>query len=148
METQPKTPEKRGKIKDLSIIKTIKTQPKTLEKRGDIDLQISSPKIQIEDLSEEKQFLRKKTIQKSTRPIHQTKNQKLSLVINLLQKIYKDKNEETDQLQIKILLQIIKKNIKKINQSESYRKKLNLVKTPTSRSLCFKNRLQTLKQIW
>src|SRR6266511_2062571 len=42
METQPKTPEKRGKIKDLSIIKTI---------------------------------------QKSTRPIHQTKNQKLSLVI-------------------------------------------------------------------
>src|SRR6266498_2574795 len=81
METQPKTPEKRGKIKDLSIIKTIKTQPKTLEKRGYIVLQISSPKIQIEDLSEEKQFLRKKTIQKSTRPIHQTKNQKLSLVI-------------------------------------------------------------------
>ena len=101
----------------------------------------------IKDLSEEEQFLRKKVIQKSTKPVHQTKNQKLSLVINLLQKIYKDKNEETDQLQIKILLQIIKKNIKKINQSESYRKKLNLVKTPTYRSLCFKNRLQTLKQI-
>ena len=63
-----------------------------------------SLEIQIKNLSEEEQFLRKKAIQKSTKPIHQTKDQKLSLVKNLLQKIYKDKNEETDQLQIKILL--------------------------------------------
>src|SRR6266536_1034586 len=74
-----------------------------------LDLQIAlgkkhSPKIQIEDLSEEEQFLRKKTIQKSTKPVHQTKDQKLSLVKNLLQEIYKDENEETGQLQIQILL--------------------------------------------
>jgi len=31
---------------------------------------------------------------------------------NLLQEIYKNKNEETDQLQIEILLQIIKKTQK------------------------------------
>src|SRR6266487_5201342 len=88
METQPKTPEKREKIEDL---------------------QMSSPKTQIEDLSEEKLFLRKKTMQKSTKPVHQTKDQKLSLVKNLLQEICKDKNEETEQLQIQILLQIVKK---------------------------------------
>ena len=68
-----------------------------------------SPEVQIEDLSEEKLFLRKKTIQKSTKPVHQTKNQKLSLIKNLLQKICKDENEEIRQLQIQILLQIIKK---------------------------------------
>src|SRR6266516_3637341 len=89
------------------------------KKKGKIeDLQMSSPEVQIEDLSEEKLFLRKKTMQKSTKPVHQTKDQKLSLIKNLLQKM-----------------------CKKINQSESYRKKLNLVKTPTYRSLCFKNRL-------
>src|SRR6266487_1999734 len=88
----------------------METQPKTPEKRGEIeDLQISSPEIQIEDLSKKEQFLRKKTIQKSTKPVHQTKDQKLSLVKNLLQKIYKDENEEAGQLQIQILLQIIKK---------------------------------------
>src|SRR6266536_5972419 len=80
------------------IIKAMKTQPKTPEKRGEI-----------EDLSEEEQFLRKKAIQKSIKPVHQTKGQKLSLVKNLLQDICKDENEETDQLQIKILLQIIEK---------------------------------------
>ncbi len=76
-------------------------------------IKVTSPEIQIEDLSEEKQFLRKKVIQKSTKPVHQTKNQKLSLVKNLLQEIYKDENEETGQLQIGILLQIIKKVQKK-----------------------------------
>ncbi len=60
--------------------------------------QKSSPEIQIEDLSEKKQFLQKKIIQKSTKPVHQTKNQKLSLMKNLLQEIYKDKNEKTNQL--------------------------------------------------
>src|SRR6266511_1537136 len=74
--------------------------------------QKSSPEVQIEDLLEEEQFLRKKIIQKSTKPVHQTKDQKLSLMKNLLQEIYKDKNEETDQLQIEILLQIIKKTQK------------------------------------
>ncbi len=68
----------------------METQPKTPEKRG-----------KIEDLSEEEQFLRKKVIQKSTKPVHQTKNQKLSLIKNLLQEICKDKNKETEQLQIK-----------------------------------------------
>src|SRR6266498_3921971 len=48
-------------------------------------------------------------MQKSTKPVHQTKDQKLSLVKNLLQEICKDENEETEQLQIQILLQIIKK---------------------------------------
>ncbi len=106
METQPKTPEKRGKIINLQI-----SSPEVpLEKRGEIEgLQISSPKIQIKKLSEKEQFLRKKTIQKSTKPIHQTKNQKLSLVKNLLQEICKDENEETGQLQIQILLQIVEK---------------------------------------
>src|SRR6266536_1029562 len=80
------------------IIKAMETQPKTPEKRGEI-----------EDLSKEKQFLRKKTMQKSTKPVHQTKNQKLSLVKNLLQEICKDENEKTEQLQIQILLQMIKK---------------------------------------
>src|SRR6266498_4031356 len=90
METQPKTPEKRGEIVDLRI-SSPEIPP---EKRGEIqDLQISSPKIQIEDLSKEEQFLRKKAIQKSTKPVHQTKNQKLSLIKNLLQEIYKDENE-------------------------------------------------------
>ena len=80
------------------------------EKRGEIeDLQMSSSEVQIENLLEEEQFLRKKAIQKSTKPVHQTKNQKLSLIKNLLQKICKDENEETEQLQIQILLQIIKK---------------------------------------
>src|SRR6266511_5040929 len=68
-----------------------------------------SPEVQIEDLSEEEQFLRKKAIQKSTKPVHQTKDQKLSLVKNLLQEICKDENEETEQLQIQILLQIVEK---------------------------------------
>src|SRR6266511_2473267 len=106
IETQPKTPEKREKIVDLQM-----SPPKIpLKKKGEIeDLQISSPKIQIEDLSEKKLFLRKKTIQKPTKPVHQTKNQKLSLIKNLLQEIYKNENEETGQLQIQILLQIIKK---------------------------------------
>ena len=101
METQPKTPKKKEEIVDLQI-----SPPEVpSKKRGEIeDLQISSPKVQIEDLSEEKQFLRKKTIQKSTKPVHQTKNQKLSLIKNLLQKICKNKNEETKQLQIQILL--------------------------------------------
>ena len=48
-------------------------------------------------------------MQKLIKPVHQTKDQKLSLVKNLLQEICKDKNEETDQLQIEILLQMIKK---------------------------------------
>src|SRR6266498_500618 len=92
------------------IIKAMETQPKTPKKRGEIeDLQISSPDVQIEDLSEEEQFLRKKAIQKSTKPIHQTKDQKLSLVKNLLKEICEDENEETRQLQIQILLQIVKK---------------------------------------
>src|SRR6266536_6048297 len=70
---------------------------------------MSSSEVQIEDLSEEKLFLRKKATQKSTRPVHQTKDQKLSLVTNLLQEICKDENEETDQLQIQILLQMVEK---------------------------------------
>ncbi len=70
---------------------------------------MSSSEVQIEDLSEEKQFLRKKTIQKLTKPVHQTKDQKLSLVKNLLQDIYKDENEEIGQLQIQILLQMVEK---------------------------------------
>src|SRR6266487_3568787 len=101
METQPKTPEKREEIIDLQISPP-EIPPK--KKRKIEDLQMSSPEIQIEDLSEEKLFLRKKTIQKSTKPVHQTKDQKLSLVKNLLQKICKNKNEETEQLQIQILL--------------------------------------------
>src|SRR6266498_4819013 len=76
----------------------METQPKTPEKRGEI-----------EDLSEEEQFLRKKAMQKSTKPVHQIKDQKLSLIKNLLQEICKDENEETGQLQIQILLQMIKK---------------------------------------
>ncbi len=88
----------------------METQPKTPEKRGEIeDLQMSSPEVQIEDLSEEEQFLRKKAMQKSTKPAHQTKDQKLSLVKNLLQEICKDENEETGQLQIKILFQMVEK---------------------------------------
>ncbi len=51
----------------------METQQKSPEKRGEI-----------EDLSEEEQFLQKKAMQKSTKPIHQTKNQKFSLVKNLL----------------------------------------------------------------
>src|SRR6266487_3170569 len=92
------------------IIKAMETQPKTPEKRGEIvDLQMSSPEVRIKDLSEEEQFLRKKAMQKSTKPVHQTKDQKLSLVKNLLQEICKDENEETGQLQIKILLQMVEK---------------------------------------
>src|SRR6266498_3319712 len=106
METQLKTPEKRGEIVDLQMSPP-EVPPK---KRGEIeDLQMSSPEIQIEDLSEEKLFLRKKIMQKSTEPVHQTKDQKLLLVKNLLQEIYKDENEKTKLLQIQILLQIIKK---------------------------------------
>ncbi len=106
METQPKTPEKKEKIIDLQI-SSPEIPP---EKRGKIkNLQISSPEIQIENLSEKEQFLRKKTIQKSPKPVHQTKDQKFSLIKNLLQEICRDKNEETEQLQIQILLQIIKK---------------------------------------
>src|SRR6266516_1953582 len=102
METQPKTPEKRGEIVDLQMSPP-EDPPK--KKRKIEDLQMSSPEVQIEDLSEEKQFLRKKTIQKSTKPVHQIKDQKLSLVKNLLQEIYKNENEEAGQLQIQILLQ-------------------------------------------
>src|SRR6266498_4928854 len=92
------------------IIKAMETQPKTSEKREEIvDLQMSSPEVQIEDLSEEKLFLRKKTMQKSTKPVHQIKDQKLSLVKNLLQEICKDENEEIGQLQIKILLKMVEK---------------------------------------
>src|SRR6266498_2604948 len=93
------------------IIKAMETQPKTPEKRGEIeDLQMSSPEVQIEYLSEEEQFLRKKkAMQKSIKPVHQTKGQKLLLVKNLLQEICKDENEETGQLQIQILLQIVEK---------------------------------------
>ena len=41
------------------------------KKRGEIeDLQMSSPEIQIEDLSEEEQFLRKKAIQKSIKSVY------------------------------------------------------------------------------
>src|SRR6266498_4301685 len=136
METQLKIPEKRGEIIDLQMsppevppkkkrkIKDLQiSSPKVqiedllesppevpLKKKGKIeDLQISSPEVQIEDLSEEKLFLRKKTMQKSTKPVYQTKDQKLLLVKNLLQEIYKDKNEKTKQLQIQILLQIVKK---------------------------------------
>src|SRR6266498_3775108 len=118
METQPKTPKKRGKIVDLQIsspkiqIEDLLKSPPEIpqkKKRKIKDLQMSSPEIQIEDLSEKKQFLRKKTMQKSTKPVHQTKNQKLSLVKNLLQEIYKDENEETGQLQIQILLQMVEK---------------------------------------
>src|SRR6266536_4494016 len=106
METQPKTPEKREEIVDLQMSPP-EVPPK---KKGKIDdLQMSSPEVQTEDLSEEKLFLRKKIMQKSIKPVHQTKDQKLSLVKNLLQEICKDKNEEIEQLQIQILLQIIKK---------------------------------------
>src|SRR6266498_182362 len=95
METQLKTPKKREEIVDLQISPP-EIPPK---KKGKIeDLQISSPEIQKEDLSEEKLFLRKKTIQKSIKPVHQIKDQKLSLVKNLLQKICKDENEKTEQL--------------------------------------------------
>src|SRR6266536_3405050 len=88
----------------------METQPKTPEKREEIvDLQMSPPEVPIEDLSEEKLFLRKKTMQKSTKPVHQIKDQKLSLVKNLLQEICKDENEEIEQLQIQILLQMIEK---------------------------------------
>ena len=91
MESQLKTPEKRGEIVDLQMSPP-EVPPK---KRGEIeDLQMSSPEIQIEDLSEEKLFLRKKIIQKSTEPVHQTKDQKLSLIKNLLQEICKDENEK------------------------------------------------------
>src|SRR6266511_2436300 len=107
METQPKNTEKRGEIEDLQI-SSPEVPPK--KKKGEIeDLQISSPEIQIEDLSEEEQFLRKKAIQKSTKSVHQIKDQKLSLIKNLLQEICKDENEETEQLQIQILLQMVKK---------------------------------------
>src|SRR6266536_1586769 len=115
METQPKTPEKREEIEDLQISSPevqredlLESPPEIpLKKKGKIeDLQISFPEIQIEDLSEEKLFLRKKTMQKSTKPVHQIKDQKLSLVKNILQEICKDENEETGQLQIQILLQI------------------------------------------
>ena len=59
MKTQPKTPEKRGKIVDLQM----SSSEVPSEKRGEMeDLQISSPKVQIEDLSEEEQFLRKKVM--------------------------------------------------------------------------------------
>src|SRR6266536_3364222 len=136
METQSKTSEKRGeivdlqmsppeipskkkgKIKDLQmsspeiqIEDLLESPPEVpLKKKGKIeDLQMSSPEIQIEDLSEEKQFLRKKTMQKLIKPVHQTKDQKLSLVKNLLQEICKDENEEIEQLQIQILLQMIEK---------------------------------------
>jgi len=82
METQLKTPEKGGEIVDLQMSPP-EIPPK--KKGGEMeDLQMSSPEVQIEDLSEEKQFLRKKTMQKSTKPVHQTKDQKLSLVKNLL----------------------------------------------------------------
>src|SRR6266536_2442585 len=109
---------KKGKIEDLQmsspevqIEDLLESPPEIpLKKKGKIeDLQMSSPEVQIEDLSEEKLFLRKKTIQKSTKPVHQTKDQKLSLVKNLLQEICKNENEEKEQLQIQILLQIIKK---------------------------------------
>src|SRR6266487_5468512 len=113
METQPKTPEKRGKIEDL---------------------QMSSPEIQIEDLSEEEQFLRKKAMQKSTKPVHQIKDQKLSLVKNLLQEICKDENEETGQLQIQILLQMIEK-VQKNQLIGELQESLNLVKILIYRSL-------------
>src|SRR6266498_59521 len=118
METQPKTPKKKEEIVDLQIsppkippkkkrkIENLLKSPPEIplkKKRKIKNLQISSPKVQIEDLSEEKLFLRKKTIQKSTKPVHQTKDQKLSLIKNLLQEIYKDENEETEQLQIQIL---------------------------------------------
>src|SRR6266511_6189513 len=106
METQLKTPEKRGEIVDLQISPP-EVPPK---KRGEIeDVQISSSEVQIEDLSEEKLFLRKKIMQKSTEPVHQIKDQKLSLVKNLLQEICKDENEETGLLQIQILLQMVEK---------------------------------------
>src|SRR6266536_4234906 len=106
METQPKTPEKRRKIVDL-LMSSPEVPP---EKKGEIeDLQISFLEVQIEDLSEEEQFLRKKAMQKSIKPVHQIKNQKLSLVKNLLQEICKDENEKIEQLQIQILLQIVEK---------------------------------------
>src|SRR6266498_5032349 len=111
METQPKTSEKRGEIVDLQMSPP-EVPPKKKGKIEDLqmsspevqieDLQMFSPEVQIEDLSEEKQFLRKKTMQKSTKPVHQTKDQKHSLVKNLLQEICKDENEETGQLQIQI----------------------------------------------
>ncbi len=51
METQPKTPEKRGEIVDLQISPP-EVPPK--KKRKIEDLQMSSPEVQIEDLLEEK----------------------------------------------------------------------------------------------
>src|SRR6266498_1038454 len=95
----------------IQIEDLLKSPPEIpLKKEGKVeDFQISSPEIQIEDLSEEKLFLQKKTIQKLTKPVHQIKDQKLSLIKNLLQKICKDENEEIGQLQVQILLQIIKK---------------------------------------
>src|SRR6266536_1428541 len=110
METQPKTPKKRGEIVDLQMSPP-EVPPKKKEEIE--DLQMSSPEVQIKDLSEEKLFLRKKIIQKSTEPVHQTKDQKLSLIKNLLQEICKDENEKTGLLQIQILLQIIEKVQKK-----------------------------------
>ena len=59
METQPKTPEKKGEIVDLQMSPP-KIPPKKKEKIE--DLQVSSPEVQIKDLSEEKLFLRKKII--------------------------------------------------------------------------------------
>src|SRR6266536_3426637 len=136
METQRKTPEKRREIVDLQIsppevppkkkrkiedlqmsspeiqIEDLLESPPEIplkKKRKIEDLQMSSPEVQIKDLSEEKQFLRKKIMQKSTKPVHQTKDQKLSLVKNLLQEICKNENKKTGQLQIQILLQIVKK---------------------------------------
>ncbi len=41
---------------------------------------------------------------RSNDPIHQTKDQKFSLIKNLLQEICKNENEEIGQLQIQILL--------------------------------------------
>src|SRR6266536_790677 len=106
IETQPKTPEKRGEIVDLQMSPP-EVPPK--KKRKIKDLQKTSLEVQIENLSEEKLFIQKKTIQKSTKPVHQTKDQKLSLIKNLLQEICKDENEKIEQLQIQILLQIVEK---------------------------------------
>ena len=66
METQPKTFEKRGEIVDLQM-SPLEVPPK---KRGEIDLQMSSPEVQIEDLLKEKQFLRKKIMQKLIKPVY------------------------------------------------------------------------------
>ena len=91
---------------EIQIEDLLESPPEVpLKKKGKIeDLQIFSPEVQIEDLSEEKQFLRKKVMQKSIKSVHQTKDQKFLLVKNLLQEIYKDKNEEIGLLQIQILL--------------------------------------------